>query len=168
MKQGQKKSPLPLILMIGIPVLAIAVVGILIGVGVIKLPGSKKKPAVIAANNYKEEPDLGMKKEDIKTVIDPPETTPLTPKKPVVKTEPVQVDLEKGAKQIAKVWANMEASKLKPIAEGYKIPDLARVMVKLPPEKSAELLAELEPDLATKLSQEIEKISSLVPTAPPG
>ena len=167
MKQGQKKKPLMLILLIGIPVLAAAVVGVLIGIGIIKLPGAKKKPEVVASKNYSESPEPAMKKEEIKTIIDPP-GTPLVAKKPVVKVDPVQVDLDKGAKQIAKVWANMDASKLKPIAEGYKIPELARVMVKLPPEKSAELLSELDADLATKVSREIEKISSLVPAAPPG
>lgn len=139
--------------------------------GFINIPGLT--PSQKTADMYGEGSDMyGESPEDtdLKTKVtekkDPvvkktkPTTPPPTPKEP----EP-EIDPEKGAKKLAGVWNNMDASVLQLISAEYKPKDLALILNKMEPEKVADLLALLSPKEAASISKEMQALNSIIPTA---
>jgi hypothetical protein len=151
MAKGKKKGPL--IAMIVAPlVLGGGVVGAAL-TGAVNIPGLTPKKAKPPAG-YGERKD---EKPAAKKPAAPPEEAP-----PAANKEPER-DPEAGAKKLAQFWNNVETRRLVEIAKGYRDDDLAPILVKMDPEKVAEILAAIEPARATKLSQQIQSEASLVP-----
>lgn len=132
--------------------------------GVIKIPGLTlaKKPTTLygeAAKLYGEPKDEVAQAE--------PEATPKKPKredKPKTVAEQ-QIDPEVGAKKLAGVWNIMSPEQLAPIASSYQDNELARVLSQMETEQVARLLALMDPKRAAKLSQELERLGSILPPA---
>lgn len=156
MAKGKKKGPL--IVMIVAPlVLGGGVVGAAL-TGAVNIPGLTPKKGKPPAG-YGEKKD---EKPVAKKPAAPPEEEPAKPAK-----EPT-TDPELGAKKLAQLWNNVETTKLVAIAKGYRDDDLAPILVKMDPEKVAEVLAAIEPARATKLSQQIQSEASVPPVEKKG
>lgn len=150
------------VIMIVVPiiVLAGAFVGLAIG-GVIKVPGlTPKKPKTAAM--YGESAS--------KLYVQPKEEAPIVKapvKKPVLKpvVETVKTDPELGSKKLAQLWNSLPTPKLVELAKFSKDTELAEVLIKMDPEKVAELLGALDANRSAKLSKELRRVASIVPKA---
>lgn len=126
--------------------------------GLINIPGvtppKKKKPApgVSIYADKKDDKVPEPKKEPEPEVEVKKEEKPAPPP-----TDPIQ-----GAKKVAKLWNELPTDKLKLLCADWKTPDLARVIMAMNGEKSAELLASLDAPKASELSKEIQKQASVV------
>ena len=156
MAKGKKKGPL--IAMIVAPlVLGGGVVGAAL-TGAVNIPGLTPKKA---------KPPTGYgEKKDEKPVAKKPTAPPVEDPPPTAKAP--TTDPELGAKKLAQLWNNVETAKLVAIAKGYRDDDLAPILVKMDPEKVAEVLAAIEPARATKLSQQIQSEASVLPVEKQG
>ncbi|HRK20711.1 MAG TPA: hypothetical protein PLX06_02825 [Fimbriimonadaceae bacterium] len=141
------------VLLIVIPLLLVGggVVGAAM-MGVINIPGltpAKKKANAVA--QYAEEKEAEPLVENAPP-SDEPEPTVVLPEAPP--------DLEKGRRSLAKLWNEMEAATLIAIVADWKDDELAEQMRFLDPEKTAELLSNMKPDRASKLSRLLQDIAA--------
>ena len=93
----------------------------------------------------------------------PAEKTPLPPK--------ATVDQAKGDKRLAKLWNEMDASTLAKLVEKWKDDELARVLAVMDNAKVVELLTHISgtnPERASNLSRQLQKLASVVPPPPAG
>ena len=158
-----KKGKLKLILGIVLPVVVLGTVAGLGAAGIVKIPGLSKKPMV---QNYGDKDDK-LPKVKIEEEKPPEDETPKP--KPPAKVEPAPtIDPEAGAKKLADVWNNIPTDKLVEIASNYKDPELALVMSKMDREKTAVVLAAMDAKRAAKLSQELERLGSVLPVPEDG
>lgn len=154
-----KKGKLKLVLGLAVPLVVLGAVAGLGAAGIVKIPGLSKKPPV---QNYGEKDDK-LPKVKIEEAKDPQDDAPKP--KPPAKPKNIQPepDPELGAKKLADVWNNIPTEKLVLIVAEYKDADLALVVSKMDREKTAEVLAALEPKRAAKLSKALEALGSVPP-----
>lgn len=142
-------------LLVIVPLLLLCVTSALVLTGVIKLPFlklGKKKPAAVA--NQTPAKATPPKK---------PATTFKPSSKPVVALKPKpSVDPAQGAKKLAKLWNEMDSTKLSLLIKDWKDPEAAKVLVLMDADRVAELLSKLPPAKASSLSKSIQKIASVV------
>jgi len=162
-------------LFILLPIIVLGVGVALVFTGIIKIPGlnlgpQKKKAALLYTGD---KDTLG--KDKGKTVAkkdSPPAKTPAadTTQTPPAKTPPpkgnptltIENKPEVGAKKLAKLWNEIDASALKDITKDWKEKDLAGVLMKMDNGKVAEFLGILDAKRASNLSRELQKQASLV------
>lgn len=145
------------ILLIVLPILVLGggFVGLAIA-GVIKVPGLTPKKAK-AAPLYGEAKDKVEEKPKAAPKPKPTEAPAKPAEKPADKMDP-----EQGAKKLAGLWNSVPTDKLLEITKQFKDPELARVMVAMDPEKVSELLAAMDAKRSAKLSQELQRVASIV------
>jgi len=141
-------------LLIIIPVvllLAAGVVFALAKMGKINIPGltPKKAPAKKTAP-----PKVEVKK------VEPPKKKVVPPSKPKATH---MIDMDKGAKKLAKVWNELPVENVLASIKDWKAPELARVIVSMEPERAAALMAKLEPKRLDEVSREIQRQASMIP-----
>jgi len=152
------RKGLKIVLFAVVPVLLIGSVAVLGKLGIVPIPGlSPTKPKALAgaAALYGEPKDA--------------KTAPVAKKelpKPKPKPAETPLDLDTGAKKVAKLWNEIETDRLVKMVATWPDPDLARILTKMNLEKSTALLAALDPKRASKLSEEILKQASVVAQAP--
>lgn len=94
-----------------------------------------------------------------------PPPPPKRPAEPEEDLEPiVVVDPAQGAKKLATLWMELPAEKVRDLSKDWPVEDLASVLVAMDEEKAAKIIALLDASRASKLSREIQRISSKVPT----
>ncbi len=98
----------------------------------------------------------------VKRTPKPPEKAPSAPAAPAPRPT-TRTDPDAGAARLAKLWNEVEGTKLLAIAKDWKDPALARVAARMEPEKVAEILALLPPKRASALSKEMQRLGSVVP-----
>jgi hypothetical protein len=143
------------VLLIVLPLVLVIGLGTVLGLGymgVIHLPFFPHKKVVKKAGKQSValKPIVPVKKAD---PTPPPPAAPPRPK-PVVNVP--KPDVEAGEKKLAHVWDGMESAQLVPILQDWKDPELARILIKMDPDKVTELLATIDPARASKLSRAIE------------
>jgi hypothetical protein len=149
------------VLFVLIPVLLLGGVAALAFMGIINIPGISPKHKV--AKNVKGKPaDKPPAKVEapVAVKVTPPPATP--PPTPVVKKPAVLLDKVQGAKKLAKLWNEVDSKKLVDLVKDWKDADVATVFIAMDPEKVAEVLGQLEPKRASKISQVLEKQASEV------
>lgn len=141
-------------------VIPIAIIGSIVGAGmtgVIDIPGLT--PAKKAAKQNKKEPP--------KASASPAPTLDAERSAPADNTPrsvaKVLSDPQLGNRRLAKLWNEIDTGRLIPILGDWKDRDLALVLAKMDPAKTAEVLAALKPARASKLSRELLRLASLVP-----
>lgn len=147
MADAKKKSPVKMILMIIVPLLAIG--GIVVGLGVagiVKIPGITKTKKKTTTDVPKEEakPEAVVKK------------VPEKEEPPAPKPE-LKLDLKKGAATLAETWNTIPNDKLLLIQKDWDDEDLSLVLAAMEPEKTGQLLASMEPKRASKLSEIMQR-----------
>ncbi len=154
------------LIMIGLPVLILAVGAGLVLTGVVNIPGLSPKKATAKANSaYTEakDPKIDPKKDPPAKVA---EAKPKPPAPKVDATVMIENKPEVGQKKLAKLWNEVEVSALKDMIKDWKETELAAVLIRMDAAKVAELLSALEPKRASALSRELAKQASLVPKLP--
>lgn len=144
-------KPGKLALVLGLPI-ALGGIGFALGrLGYVSIPGITPPAPEAQEEEQPEQPPVEM--------IDfaPEQEEAAQPSVP-----PVQTDEEQGAKTLARVWNDIDARQLLPVAERYRDQELAQVLLVMESKKTAELLALMPPDRAAKLSQEIQDLASIV------
>lgn len=141
-------------LKIGLPILV--VVGVVIGLGVagvIPIPGlspaKRSAKQAQAANLYAA--DTAEEKPA------PKPSAPPRPKRVAKEPEPPPLDLDLGAKKLAKLWDEMPLEDLIKVCQRWKDEDLARVLSKMQSEKAASVLAKLGAERAAAISEFIQR-----------
>lgn len=156
-KPKKKGKGLKIVLIILPLLIAGGVVGCAF-MGLINIPGlTPKKKAKATATNaamYGEQKAPVEKKPDPK-----PKEAKVAPRMPV--EEAPKPDLDQGAKRIAKVWNEIEVTKLKDIIAKWKDDDIARVLTKMDPGKSAEILSALDADRASNICEAMQLQAAL-------
>ena len=152
------------VLMILIPLLLIGggVAAFFLGL----IPGTKKKPAPVAAL------PAGADKKDPTKAIDKPKGE-LAPSlaKPVKATPKDSIDAQKGAERLADLWNQMDTETLVKIIADWKDPDLVKVLSTMDDGKVAELMTAIakdKPARASKLSKQLQQLASVVPAPATG
>ena len=84
-------------------------------------------------------------------------TVTVEPKRP-------EIDPDLGARQLAKIWNEIKTSDLAKIAVGFSDKELGLIMFYMQKSKVAEVLAKVSPARAAKLSKEIQRLASIVPS----
>lgn len=144
-------------LLVIVPLLLLCITSALVLTGVVKLPFlklGKKKSQEAAAQVASAKPPAKKPSSAYKPAVS----------KPVValKNKP-SVDPELGSKKLAKLWNEMDTTKLALLLKDWKDPDAAKVLVLMDGDRVAELLSKLTPAKASSLSKSIQKIASVVP-----
>ena len=125
------------IILIVVPVVLIGAVLGLAFLGVIDIPGisPKKKPKNAIA---KKEPE---KKAPI----------------PKPKTDAPLKNPQKGYDAVAKLWNELEPTKVVPLIDKWKDDELAAIFMKMDPEKVTAILSELKPERAAQVTRAIQR-----------
>lgn len=77
--------------------------------------------------------------------------------------EKPKIDPDLGARQLAKIWNEIKTGDLVKITDGFDDDELGLVMFYMQKSKVAEVLADVTPARAAKLSREIQRLASIVP-----
>lgn len=77
-----------------------------------------------------------------------------------VSTPSTSYDPTAGDAALAKLWSDLDPTKLAAITKDWKAQELARIVMKMRADKQSDLLAELPSDRASSLSREIHRLSS--------
>ena len=160
-KKGGKKK-----LLILLPVVLILIGGgvtaFLATKGIVKIPGlTPKKLMSKASALYGDKKEELVKKEEPKPKPKP-KPKPAAPPKPPEPVIPEEQRI-KGAEAVAEIWNAMPNDRVLAVAASWKDEDLARVLRLMEAEKTAALLAAMEPRRASRLSEEIQRQAT--PTA---
>ena len=150
-KKTKKKGLMIVIILVVVLVLAAAAVVVLAKMGKINIPGLTPKKPVAAAKKPEVKPKPAAKKKVEE------------PKAPVVTAAPVN-DKE-GAIKLATVWNEIPTEGLVKITKAMTPTELAPVLVEMDAEKSAALLAAMDPKTATVVSRELKRVASAVQRA---
>jgi len=150
------------ILLIGVGVAALATFGIINIPGISPVKSAKKVAAVAKKDAKSSTADAP----PVKPAAPAPVKTALALAKPQkAPTKPApnsKIDQEAGAESLAALWNEMDSAKLKDVVGDWKDAEVARVFLKMDPDKVAEVLALLEPKRASKISAMVEKQASVV------
>lgn len=131
--------------------------------GYVKVPGITPKAKLAAANKmYGEKPAVPAPKP--RTEVKVAKATPPPAPKPRPVAKPTHtVDPSAGAQRVADVWGAMEVEALLPIVADWRDDDLARVLSLMDDGKTGELLAQLEPKRASRITKALQEVSSRIP-----
>ncbi|MFQ3587987.1 MAG: hypothetical protein SNJ74_09640 [Fimbriimonadaceae bacterium] len=126
--------------------------------GFVNIPGvSPETKQKNAAAEYTEGEEGGpLEGEEAKVAATPaPEPPkPEPPKKPAPRPAPKPtVDYDRGRRELAKLWNEIEPKKLAPMVEDWKDEELAKQLAVMDGAKVAKLLSILEPKRASRLSR---------------
>jgi flagellar motility protein MotE (MotC chaperone) len=157
--------------MIGVPVVILAIVGLGMS-GIINIPGlSPKKKAKIAAATYtdkEEKPAKDSKPKEQVAKKDPPP-------KPKVEVSQFTKDSKKGAEALAEVWNEVKVPELATITASWKEDDLAKVLAYMDTGKVAKFLEQIakgeepkvkpNPTRASNLSKRLQELGSIIVVA---
>jgi len=164
-KKGKKKGKgLVIVLGLLLPILIGGGALVAAKMGVIKIPGLTPAKAVAKAADAYGDKDSAVEL-DVQTPTEEEIVEEEPPKKlQAVKPPEPKTDPEIGAKKLAGIWNNMEPTQIVTIAATYQDEEFALVLSKMEPEVVAEVLVAMpDPKRAAKLSQQIQKLASIVP-----
>jgi hypothetical protein len=124
--------------------------------GMVQVPGLSpaKKPQPEAPKEEPEKAKQAVPLKEKKAKPQPPQVQ--------ISSEVKRVDPEEGNARLAKLWNEVETKNLLEIVKDWKDLELAAVLSRMSADKVAELLAEMEPKRASRLSREIQKKASLL------
>lgn len=143
--------------MVLVPVL---VIGGILGAGmagVVDIPGVTPKKSKPKAADTEPPPDEATAADETAQAPQEPEPEPAAPEQ--VATAPT-TDPVLGEKKIAALWTEIDTAQLVKIIADWKDPELATILRRMDPSKTAELLSALDQKRASALSREIQKQSS--------
>lgn len=168
---AKKKKKLLIPILAGVTLLgALGAGGFLVATGRIKLPTAGGPAKTAKAEPAKKEQAGGKTQTAAKAPAPAAPSRPRTQARRPANPAPVrppraaaQTDPALGAKKIAKVWERIEAERLAEMVKDYRDPDLAQIVVRMDPRKAADLLSTLEPARAARVSQEMQRLASIVP-----
>lgn len=128
--------------------------------GLVRIPGITPAKRSAAAQALYGEP------KEAQPAAAKPAPSPKTPKlsgsPPKPKSSEVPLpDMARGRKKLAKLWDQVEAPKLAVILADWRDDEAAAVLSLMEPAKVAEVLTELSPKRASKLSREIQKAAAM-------
>lgn len=147
------------VVMFLVPVL---VIGGILGAGmagVVDIPGVTPKKSKPKAAGTEPAPDEATSVEETGQTPQEPEPEPEPAAPEQVATAPA-TDPVLGEKKIAALWTEIETAQLIKIIADWKDPELATILRRMDPSKTAELLSAIDQKRASALSREIQKQSS--------
>lgn len=143
-------------------------------IGVVNIPGvtpkkaEAKKQEPAQENLPTEETEPTDQSGEGAAIEDPGLASQSGPAQPLQEQPQQQVtDPAQGAKALAKIWDEIETSKLLPITDTFKESDLAQVLFYMKKDKVANVLGAVDADRAAKLSRELQRLASVVVTEAP-
>lgn len=144
-----------------VPVL---VIGGILGAGmagVVDIPGVTPKKSKPKAADTEPAPDEATPADETAQAPQEPEPEPEpeTAAPEQVATAPT-TDPVLGEKKIAALWTEIDTAQLVKIIADWKDPELATILRRMDPSKTAELLSAIDQKRASALSREIQKQSS--------
>jgi hypothetical protein len=142
--------------------------------GVVNIPGvtpkkaEAKKQEPAQENEPTEETQPTDETGQAATIEDPDLASQSEPSQPAqVQPQQPATDPAQGAKALAKIWDEIDTSKLLPITDTFKESDLAQVLFYMKKDKVADVLGAVDADRAAKLSRELQRLASVVVTETP-